>query len=93
MQLVPGAAAAISRLQHAGCKVVIVSSQSCVGKGFVRTSDVNSVMDRMCRLLRQEALTEEEQGAVVGEGGRRAVKQEDLCDLCDLAQGRRQGNS
>jgi D-glycero-D-manno-heptose 1,7-bisphosphate phosphatase len=86
MQLVPGAAAAISRLQHAGCKIVIVSSQSCVGKGFVRTSDVNSVMDRMCRLLRQEALTEEEQGAVVGEGGRRAVKQEDLCDLCDLAQ-------
>ena len=55
MKLIPGAAYAIVRLQQAGCKVVVVSSQACVGKGFVRTSDVNSVMDRMCRLLRQEA--------------------------------------
>jgi len=55
MHLVPGAAAAIVRLQAAGCKVVVVSSQSCVGKGLVRIGDVNSVMDRMCRLLRDEA--------------------------------------
>ena len=53
---IPGAAAAIARLQGAGCKVVVVSSQACVGKGFVRTSDVNAVMDRMCRLLRQVLL-------------------------------------
>jgi len=55
MELIPGAAWAIARLQQAGCKIVIISSQACVGKGFVRTSDVNSVMDRMCRLLRQDA--------------------------------------
>ena len=55
MQLLPGAGAAIARLQLAGCKVAVVSSQACVGKGYVRVADVHAVMDRMCRLLRRDA--------------------------------------
>jgi len=46
MKIVPGAGLAIARLQMRGLRVVIVSSQSCIGRGYVATSTVHAVMDR-----------------------------------------------
>lgn len=75
MSLLPGAARAVDSLKVAGAQVVIVSSQACVGKGFVLTKDVHAVMDKMCRLLREEA---RERGSERGgEEERRGVAQPD----------------
>ncbi len=55
MNLLPGAAGAIRRLQDAGQSVVVVTNQSCVGMGYVPLMVVLCVHDRMCRLLMEEA--------------------------------------
>ena len=52
--LLPGAGAAIRRLNQAGRAVVVVTSQSCVGAGYVPAAVVMAVHDRMARLLAEE---------------------------------------
>lgn len=54
MQLIPGSAKAIAKLKQAGMAVVGVTSQSCIGGGYVPASVVVSVNDKMHRLLAQD---------------------------------------
>lgn len=53
--LIPGAARAILALRQAGYAVVVNTSQSCVGKGYVSREVVDMVHERMCQLLVAEA--------------------------------------
>lgn len=55
LRLIPGAAAAIAQLRAAGLAVVVVTSQSCVGQGFVTEDMLEATHDRMYRLLRDAA--------------------------------------
>lgn len=54
MRLIPGSAAAIKRLNARGIKVVVVTSQSCIGLGYVPESVVQMVHERMHALLDRE---------------------------------------
>ncbi|KAL7528248.1 hypothetical protein ACHAXR_002346 [Thalassiosira sp. AJA248-18] len=49
--LTPGAANAIGKLKRSGCLVVIITNQSCVGKGLLGMSDLGSIHDKMEQLL------------------------------------------
>lgn len=50
-QLLPHVGRALARLKEAGFALVVVSSQSAVGAGFVTIEQVGEVNDRMARLL------------------------------------------
>lgn len=51
MELIPGAAGALRSLAEAGYALVVVTSQSAIGLGYVRPVTVDAVNDRMCALL------------------------------------------
>jgi D-glycero-D-manno-heptose 1,7-bisphosphate phosphatase len=53
--LIPGAARAIARLNAARVPVVIVTNQSGLGRGIMRTADYVAVRDRVAELLRDQA--------------------------------------
>jgi D-glycero-D-manno-heptose 1,7-bisphosphate phosphatase len=46
-ELLPGAGEAIAMLNKAGHKVVVVSNQSCVGRGLITADQVDSIHDKM----------------------------------------------
>lgn len=50
-ELLPHVGAALARLRKAGFALVVVSSQSAVGAGFVTVAQVGEVNDKMARLL------------------------------------------
>ncbi|HJV89041.1 MAG TPA: HAD family hydrolase [Holophagaceae bacterium] len=52
--LIPGAAAAVARLNAAGIPVVVVTNQSGIGRGYYGWKDFSSVMSRMGTLLAME---------------------------------------
>lgn len=54
LELIPGTAEAIVKLRAAGFVVVIVTSQSCVGTGYVTPEVLTEVHDRLCDLLLRE---------------------------------------
>ena len=54
LKLVPGAAAAIGRLNRAGYKVVLVTNQSGVARGYFPESQVAAAHDLLARMLKQE---------------------------------------
>lgn len=54
MRLIPGSAKAIASFNKAGLPVIGVTSQSCIGTGYVPAAVVVSVNDKMHRLLAQE---------------------------------------
>lgn len=54
MKLIPGSAKAIARLRRAGYRVVVITSQSCIGQGYVVGDHLGAVQDRMAHLLRKE---------------------------------------
>lgn len=54
MQLLPGVGEALRRLRRAGYALVVVSSQSAIGAGYVSDETVGAVMDRLGRLLQAE---------------------------------------
>src|SRR5262249_2545046 len=58
--MLPGAAAALKRLQDAGFKFFVVSNQSGVGRGYFTMEDVDKVNERICQELRQDGVTCEE---------------------------------
>lgn len=51
LELLPGAAKAICKVRNAGHLVVIVTNQSCVGKGLISSKELGSVHDRLRALL------------------------------------------
>ncbi len=54
--LLPGAPAALKRLQDAGFKLFIVSNQSGVGRGYYTLADVERVNERLLSDLGQEGV-------------------------------------
>lgn len=54
MRLIPDSAAAIALLKQSGFQTVGVTSQSCIGSGYVPESVVVSVNDKMHRLLAED---------------------------------------
>ncbi|MCC7491828.1 MAG: HAD-IIIA family hydrolase [Fimbriimonadaceae bacterium] len=54
LQPIPGAGRALRRLHEAGWASVVLSSQSAVGAGYVTSSVVDSVFDRLAWFLQQE---------------------------------------
>jgi len=51
MHILPGVAAAISLLNKAGFRVIVVSNQRCVAKGLITTADLETMHQRMSDLL------------------------------------------
>ena len=51
MEILPGVVEAITLLNRAGFRVLVVSNQRCVAKGLVTTSNLESLHRRMCREL------------------------------------------
>jgi D-glycero-D-manno-heptose 1,7-bisphosphate phosphatase len=58
VEFLPGAASAISMLNKAGFRVIVVSNQRCVAKGLVTTGEVEALHQRILRELA-------DQGAVI----------------------------
>jgi D-glycero-D-manno-heptose 1,7-bisphosphate phosphatase len=54
LRLIPGAGAAIKRLNDAGLKVVLVTNQSGVARGYFPESLVQEAHERLDRMLRRE---------------------------------------
>ena len=52
--LIPGLGEALRQIHEAGYLAVVVSNQSGVARGMYGMSDVKTVEDRICELLRQE---------------------------------------
>jgi len=55
MQLLPGVAAAIRRLNDTGHSVIVITNQSSVGRGLMSESCMHLINDKLCRLLAAEA--------------------------------------
>lgn len=56
VELVPGAAAALGRLQDAGYALVIITNQSGIARGFYGEEDFRAVQARIEELLREEGV-------------------------------------
>jgi D-glycero-D-manno-heptose 1,7-bisphosphate phosphatase len=51
VELLPAAAAAISRLNRAGLKAILVTNQSGIGRGYFSEPDFSAVQHRLVQLL------------------------------------------
>jgi D-glycero-D-manno-heptose 1,7-bisphosphate phosphatase len=51
MHFLPDVAQAITLLNRAGFRVIVVSNQRCVAKGLITTTELESMHERMCREL------------------------------------------
>jgi len=47
LELLPGAAEAVSRLVRAGYRVLLITSQSCVGRGWISAHELDAIHDRL----------------------------------------------
>lgn len=54
LELIPGAAAAISNLNRAGLLVVVVSNQAGIAKGFIQEKQVPAIHEAFLEILSQE---------------------------------------
>jgi D-glycero-D-manno-heptose 1,7-bisphosphate phosphatase len=57
MQFLPGVAAAIALLNHAGFRVIVVTNQRCVAKGLITKHDLEAMHRRMCDALAADGAT------------------------------------
>jgi D-glycero-D-manno-heptose 1,7-bisphosphate phosphatase len=55
--LLPNAAAGLRRLRALGFKLIVISNQAGVGRGYFTTADVEAVNARLVALLRAEGVT------------------------------------
>jgi D-glycero-D-manno-heptose 1,7-bisphosphate phosphatase len=56
VELFPGAGVALKRLADAGFKLVIVTNQSGIGRGYYTMADAERVNDRVCAELAREGV-------------------------------------
>ncbi len=56
VQLLPGVVAGLTKIAELGLKVVVVSNQSGIGRGYFGESDVHAVNTRMNELLAEHSL-------------------------------------
>ncbi|HHY86592.1 MAG TPA: HAD family hydrolase [Verrucomicrobia bacterium] len=56
VELCPNAAAALLRLQQSGFKLIIVSNQAGVGRGYFTLDDVETVHAHLCDLLARQGV-------------------------------------
>jgi D-glycero-D-manno-heptose 1,7-bisphosphate phosphatase len=54
LRLIPGAAAAIKRLNDAGLKVVLVTNQSGIARGYFSEAQLHEIHDRLSQMLLEE---------------------------------------
>jgi len=54
LTLTPNAAKAIGSLRRRGCKVVLVTNQSCVGKGLIPRQELDAINDHLQDMLRYD---------------------------------------
>lgn len=54
IEILPGVAAAIARLNEAGLRVIVVTNQRCIAKGLVTAPEVEGIHQKMCRELSAE---------------------------------------
>lgn len=54
LELIPKAAEAIACLKQKGCQVVLVTNQSCVGKGLITRQELDFIHSRLKDMLRDE---------------------------------------
>jgi len=55
LELTPGAGLALGRLRRAGCKIALITNQSCVGKGLITEGDlVHNIHGRLQEMLLDE---------------------------------------
>ena len=57
MQILPGVGEAISLLNGAGFRVIIVSNQRCVAKGLISSVDLEALHQKMCSVLASDGAT------------------------------------
>jgi D-glycero-D-manno-heptose 1,7-bisphosphate phosphatase len=57
MDLLPGVASAIARLNRAGFRVIVASNQRCVAKGLLTAADLDSMHRLMCDALAGDGAT------------------------------------
>ena len=51
LHLTPGAGMAIGRVRRGGCKVALVTNQSCVGKGLISEADLEDIHNKLRQML------------------------------------------
>lgn len=51
IEILPGVAQAVSLLNKAQFKVIVVSNQRCIAKGLVTTAEMDAIHRRLCREL------------------------------------------
>jgi D-glycero-D-manno-heptose 1,7-bisphosphate phosphatase len=51
VRFLPGVAAAISRLNKSGFRVIVISNQRCVAKGLVTSAEVEALHRKICKEL------------------------------------------
>lgn len=54
LELTPNAAQAIGSLKRKGCRVVLVTNQSCVGKGLIDEAELHQINDCLQKMLLDE---------------------------------------
>lgn len=47
LELLPGSAAAVGQLNRAGYTVLLITSQSCVGRGWITSAELDAIHDRL----------------------------------------------
>jgi D-glycero-D-manno-heptose 1,7-bisphosphate phosphatase len=57
MEILPGVASAITLLNRAGFRVIVVSNQRCVAKGLITIADLEALHRRMCKTLASDGAT------------------------------------